>query len=127
MRTAETDSDKAHTLADFFSSVYMVKDNGDFEYLPMRVPHNQMKMSDVILNCDMKEAKLAKLKTDKSPGLDQLHPRILYELRDIVSYPLLLIFQKSRLQEYFLWIGNWQKLKHSIRRNPNQTEEIIDL
>ena len=51
--TAETDSDKAHTLADFFSSVYTVKDNGDFEYLPMRVTDNQMKMSDVILNCDM--------------------------------------------------------------------------
>ena len=61
----------------------------------MRVPDNQMKMSDVILNCDMIEAKLAKLKTDKSPGLDQLHPRILYELRDTVSYSLLLIFQKS--------------------------------
>ena len=33
-RTAETDSDKAHTLADFVSSVYTVEDNGDFEYLP---------------------------------------------------------------------------------------------
>jgi len=61
----------------------------------MRITDNQMKMTDVILNCDMIEAKLAKLKTDKSPGLDQLHPRVLYELRVIVSYPLLLIFQKS--------------------------------
>ena len=78
----------------FFSSVYTVEDNGDFEYLPMRITDNQMKMTDVILNCDMIEAKLAKLKTNKSPGLDQLHPRVLYELRNIVSYPLL-IFQKS--------------------------------
>jgi len=61
----------------------------------VRVPDNQMKMSDVILNSDMTEAKLAKLKTDKSPGLDQFHPRILYELRDTVSYSLFLIFQKS--------------------------------
>ena len=64
-------------------------------YLAMRVTDNQMKMSDVILNCDMIEAKLAKSKTYKSPGLDQLHPRVLYELRNIVSYPLLLIFRKS--------------------------------
>ena len=94
-RTAETDSDKAHTLADFFSSVYTVEDNVDSEYLPMRVTDNHMKMSDAILYCDMIEAQLAKLKTDKSPGLDQFHPRVLYELRDIVSYLLLLIFQKS--------------------------------
>ena len=69
-RTAETDSDKAHTLADFFSSVYTVEDNEDFEYLPMRITDNQMKMTDVILNCDMIEAKLAKLKTDKLHMLD---------------------------------------------------------
>jgi len=93
----------------------------------MRVTDNQMKMSDAILNCDMIEAKLAKSKTYKSPGLDQLHPRVLYELLDIVSYPLLLFFRKVCPQEYFLWIGNWQKLKHSIRRDRNQTEEIIDL
>jgi len=93
----------------------------------MRVTDNQMKTSDVILNCDMIEAKLAKLKTDKSPGLDQLHPRVLYELRDIVSYPLLLIFSENLSSAILLWIENWQKLKHSIKMDPIQTEEIIDL
>jgi len=33
--------------------------------------------------------------TGKSPGPDQLHPRILYETRDIVVYPLFLIFNQS--------------------------------
>ena len=33
--------------------------------------------------------------TDKSPGPDQLHPRILYETRDVIAYPLFLIFKKS--------------------------------
>jgi len=41
--------------------VYTVEDNEDFEYLPIRATDNQMKTSDVILNCDMIEAKLAKL------------------------------------------------------------------
>ena len=35
------------------------------------------------------------VKTDKSPGPDQLHPRILYETRDLIAYPLFLIFSKS--------------------------------
>ena len=62
-RKAETDSDKAHIYSSWFfsSSVYTVEDNEDFEYLPIRATDNQMKTSDVILNCDMIEAKLAKL------------------------------------------------------------------
>jgi len=27
--------------------------------------------------------------------MDQLHPRVLYETSDVISYPLFLIFQKS--------------------------------
>jgi len=41
------------------------------------------------------EEKLAKLKINKSPGPDQLHPRVLFETREVVSYPLSLIFKKS--------------------------------
>jgi len=54
-------------------------------------------MSDIIISKDTIESKLSKLKTDtlKSPGKDQLHPRVLYETRDVISYPLFLIFQKS--------------------------------
>jgi len=39
--------------------------------------------------------KLCQLKTGKSPGPDQLHPQILYETRDVVVYPLFLIFNQS--------------------------------
>jgi len=38
---------------------------------------------------------LAKLKLNKSPGLDLLHPRVLYETRKIIAYPLFLIYNKS--------------------------------
>ena len=51
--------------------MYTVEDNADFEYLPMRITDKQMKMTDVLLNCDMIEAKLAKLKTDKLHMLDR--------------------------------------------------------
>ena len=43
------------------------------------------------------EKKLAYLKINKSPGPDQLHPRVLYETRKVVSYPLSLIYKKSLL------------------------------
>ena len=53
------------------------------------------KSTDVIISVNDIYDKLCQLKTGKSPGPDQLHPRILYETRDIVVYPLFLIFNQS--------------------------------
>jgi len=36
--------------------------------------------------------KLAKLKLNKSPALDLLHPRVLYETRKVIAYPLFFNF-----------------------------------
>ena len=52
-------------------------------------------MPDMVINKEIVESKLARLKTDKSPGLDQLHPRVLYECREVISYPLYIIYMKS--------------------------------
>ena len=50
----------------------------------------------MVINKEIVESKLARLKTDKSPGLDQLHPRVLYECREVISYPLyIIIYMKS--------------------------------
>jgi len=35
--------------------------------------------------------KLSDLNIVKSPGPDMLHPRVLYETRDVIAYPLFLI------------------------------------
>ena len=43
------------------------------------------------------KAKIAKLKIDKSPGGDQLHPRVLSETRELIAEPLMMIFKKSLL------------------------------
>ena len=48
-------------------------------------------MSDVTMSIFYK-SKISKLKIDQSPGLDQLHPRVLYETRGVISYPFFLIF-----------------------------------
>jgi hypothetical protein len=44
---------------------------------------------------DLIKSKLAKLKIDKSPGADQLYPRVLYEAREEIAEPLLMIYKKS--------------------------------
>ena len=43
-RTAETDSDKATALKEFFSSVYTVEDNREFDDLPSRLNKNKTPM-----------------------------------------------------------------------------------
>ena len=48
-----------------------------------------------VITKDSVEGKLAKLNINKSPRPDQLHPRVLFKTREIVSYPLSLIFKKS--------------------------------
>jgi len=49
--------------------------------------------------------KLCKLKVDKSPGRDMMHPRVLYETKDEISYPLFLIFNKSL--QIFMYLQTW--------------------
>jgi len=39
--------------------------------------------------------KLLELKIDKSPGPDLIHPRVLYETRNVIARPLFLIFRKN--------------------------------
>ncbi|ELU00013.1 hypothetical protein CAPTEDRAFT_40178, partial [Capitella teleta] len=38
---------------------------------------------------------LSKLKKTKSPGLDEIHPRILIEIKEIIAKPLSIIYQHS--------------------------------
>jgi hypothetical protein len=52
-------------------------------------------LSDIEITADMVGKKLDKLKTDKSPGPDGIHSKLLYEIRDIIKKPLALLFQQS--------------------------------
>jgi len=113
-------------MLNFSLSVYTVENNEDFESLPNRTISDHTKMSDIIISKDAIESKLSKLKTDKSPGMDQLHPRVVYETRDVISYPLFLICQKS------LALGklpsDWKLARSQLftRKDQNQIEPTID-
>ena len=42
--------------------------------------------------------KLSRLNPSKSPGADNLHPRILREMKDVLDKPLAMLYQRSLLK-----------------------------
>ena len=52
-------------------------------------------MDTIQISTDDITKRLANLNINKSSGPDNLHPRILYEVRNEISYPLKLIFECS--------------------------------
>ena len=93
--TATSDIDKANALEDFFSSVFTVESDDEFEELEKR--NISQPMHEMEITLEAVKAKLAKLKINKSPGGDQLHPRVLSETREQIAEPLLMIFRNSLL------------------------------
>ena len=55
----------------------------------------QYELKDLVINKDMVLTLLQNLKTDKSPGPDSLHPRLLFEIKESIAEPLSIIFNQS--------------------------------
>ena len=77
----------------FFSSVYTNEPPVD-PNLGQPRDINQP-MIDIDFSQQLVEAKLAKLNISKSAGPDNIHPRVLKELKEVLSLPISLIFQTS--------------------------------
>jgi hypothetical protein len=89
----KTNEDKAKVLGDFFTSVFTNEPDGTIPELP-RVNITEA-MEELIITREMVTKILRKLKIEKSPGPDGLHPRFLKELADQLSYPITIIYQTS--------------------------------
>ena len=93
------DQQGAELLNDYFSSVF-TKENTE------NVPQPDQKFkgteNEKLLNLDITEYdvlnKLAKIKVDKSPGVDGIHPKLLFELRHELAKPIAELFTKSLSQ-----------------------------
>lgn len=87
------DKEKADVLAEFFSSVYTREPDGNWDLPEGKQPEFSY------LECDVSVAAIHKLldkiNTNKSPGPDGIHPRVLYEAREMLCLPLSLLFIQS--------------------------------
>ena len=81
--------------------MYTDEPDGYFDTLDNLSNNIHTKMSAVVITQDNVYKKLCNLNISKSPGPDMLglHPRVLYECRDVIVYPLFLIYSKSLQSE----------------------------
>ena len=94
LNMAKSDEDKAETLGRFFSSVYSKEPNWSWILDKENKPENRYEMEIEVTRSIVLE-KLQKLNPNKSPGGDNMHPRVVHELSEVLSHPFQKIFQLS--------------------------------
>ena len=88
----DIDDERAEVLSNFFASVFTDEPPGNWEISPPPTASTDDNL-ELTIN-DIRE-ELNRLDTSKLPGTDGVHPRVLFELREINLKPLLIIFQTS--------------------------------
>ena len=86
------DSEKAEVLNNFFTSVFTLEDSSNIPSFPQRTPKT---LSTLDISVDNMKNKLKQLNTSKSAGPDNMHPRLLKELAEVIALPLKLLFDKT--------------------------------
>jgi len=89
----ETDQETADLLSTYFQQVYTIEDTTSIPQVAQTV--FGWKDTNLKFDIDTVVEKLQKLKTEKSPGPDSIHPLLLKECTSVVAKPLSMIFQQS--------------------------------
>ena len=89
-----SDEDKAEVLNNQFSSVFTKEDTSNLHHQE-DAPNTQPTTPNLVITEEKVKKKLSKMRTDKSPGPDGVHPLILKNLADILAKPLTQIFNNS--------------------------------
>ena len=85
------DKEKASVLNNFFSSVFTREPDGT----PAFKSQTEAEIEELEITVEMIRKKLKSVNPTKSPGPDNIHPRILKELADELAIPLQIVFQES--------------------------------
>ena len=94
---ASSDQQKADALNHQFASVFTEEDKDHYPQADeLNIQH--MLENIEVTECQVKE-KLQKLRSDKAPGPDKVHPHILKSFADVLSKPLTIIFNQSLSQK----------------------------
>ena len=88
MCTTKSDKEKAHVLGEFFRSLglYTKEPTGEIPKLDDRLTTEVLKNVDITNDRVLKILEI--LKTNKSLGVDGLHPQVLNELNDEITEKL---------------------------------------
>ena len=89
---AESNLEKAEILNKYFSTVFTKETTGVQPSFSDRPFTEQL--TDISFDENSIEKKLNSLKVNKTPGPDQLHPRLLKEMSGILKYPLQKLFSR---------------------------------
>ena len=90
---ASNDLDKAECLNDFFSTVFTCEDTSSIPSLPHK--HVNQTLHTVEITYAQVHKLLSKLKTNKSPGPDHIHNKVLYEARNYITAPLVDLYRST--------------------------------
>ncbi len=90
---ASTDQDKANVLSGFFKQVFTNEDTSIIPEFEERVTAEALE--DVMFTEEDILKLLKEININKSQGPDLLHPRLLFEARELITKPLFIIFRKS--------------------------------
>ena len=86
------ENDKANLLLNQFSSVFTREPEGD---IPRIKERTNIKIPDLVITVEMVLDALKNINVYKSCGPDNLHPRLLIELADIIALPVTILFNAT--------------------------------
>lgn len=90
---ATTYNEKAKVLNDYFAEVFTREP--DMVIYDMSMPDSNILIPELVISSEQVRTQLQKLKIDKSPGPDRIHPRVLAELKDEMCMVLASLFNSS--------------------------------
>jgi len=73
-------------LCKFFGTVFCIETDDNYDPLPETTIFKES--TSILVTEDGVLERLSKLNINKSEGPDLMHPRIIYELRNVIAYPL---------------------------------------